>query len=247
MAAFNLPWFMGSMVAFDCETTGISITDDRIITIAAARLGFGFGDLRHWVIDPGVEIPVEASNIHGWTTARIREVGESAPGTLDDVAEILAGEMGSGVPAVGMNLAFDFSLLECELRRHNLPTLSERLDGRIGPVVDIAVLDKQVDRYRRGSRKLSNLAELYGVVLNDAHDAMADATASAEIARKIGFYSGEIGSMSVWDLHEAQVEWRAEQQTSLAGHFMSQGKEAEAKTVDGGWPLYHSVRTAVPS
>lgn len=59
------------------------------------------------------------------------------------------------------------------------------------PVIDIYVLDKALDRYRRGSRKLAVMAENYRVAMGDAgaHDAGADVIASLRIAWRIASWA----------------------------------------------------------
>lgn len=232
------PWFAQPMLAFDVETSGVSVTDDRIVTGALVWVGPDGARREQWVINPGIDIPKDAAAIHGWTTERVQKSGLPPSAVLETVAGFLADALRSGMPVVGMNLSFDLSMLECELERHGLLTLRDRLAAPIAPVVDVLVLDKQVDTYRKGGRKLTDLAAHYGVVLDDAHDAASDALASARIAYKIGKRFPEIGSMSLTDLHAAQIGWRREQQRSLADYFARQGKN---ETVDGGWPLLDEV------
>ncbi len=151
--------------------------------------------------------------------------------------------MRRGVAVCGMNHSYDFTILDRELRRHGLPTLPERLDGPIRPVIDVYVLDKQVSR-RPGSRKLVDMAAHYGVPLDNAHDAAADVLAACRIAYKIGVRYPQIGSMSLDELHDAQIAWRAQQQASLESYFKSQGKN---ESCDGRWPLIPHAQTAVSS
>ena len=53
------------------------------------------------------------------------------------------------------------------------------------PVIDPLVIDKAVDRYRKGKRTLEAAAAFYGVPLDDAHDAGADAIAAGRVAQAI--------------------------------------------------------------
>jgi DNA polymerase-3 subunit epsilon len=54
-----------------------------------------------------------------------------------------------------------------------LPPLQERQFELL--VVDPLVIDKWLDRYRKGSRKLEAICAHYGAVLDEAHDADFDA------------------------------------------------------------------------
>lgn len=229
------PWFASPMLGWDTETTGVNTEHDRIVTAALVEVGLGGAQPHHWVINPGIEVPEGAARIHGWTTERVRARGGEPAEALDVIADSLASAMRDGVPVVGMNLAFDFTIFDRELRRHGLPTLEGRLGVPIRPVIDVYVLDKHLS-YRRGSRKLIDMAAFYGVplALDAAHDAVADVLAAARIAYKIGRQNERVGSMSVDDLHDAQVLWRAEQQSSLQSYFRSQGRD---EVVDGAWPM----------
>jgi DNA polymerase-3 subunit epsilon len=230
----DTPWFAGPMLGFDCETTGVDPESDRIVTAALVKVGPDGAQPWQAVINPGIEIPEQAARIHGWTTERVREHGKQPGVVLEMVASALAAAMIEGTPAVGMNVSFDFTILDRELRRLGLPTLEQRLGGAIRPVVDVYVLDKQIS-WRKGSRKLVDTAAFYGVELgSDAHDATADTLAACRIAYKIGRSHERVGSMSLDELHDSQVRWRAEQQASLQEYFQRQGKN---ETCDGSWPM----------
>jgi DNA polymerase-3 subunit epsilon len=223
------------MLGLDFESTGVDTERDRIVTAALVEVGPGGAQPHHWVIDPGVDVPESAARIHGWTTERVRAQGGDPREILGVLAGTIAALMGDGVPVVGMNLAFDFTIFDRELRRYGLPTLEDRLGGPIRPVIDVYVLDKHLS-FRKGSRKLVDMAAFYGVPLapDAAHDAVADVLASARIAYKIGRQNERVGSMSIGELHDAQVGWRAEQQASLAEYFARQGKNERC---DGRWPM----------
>lgn len=190
------PWFASPMFGLDFETTGVDVEQDRIVTAALVEIGPDGAKPSHFVIDPGIEVPEAAAHIHGWTTDRVRAEGGKPVELLEVVAECLAQSMRAGVPTVGMNLSYDFTILDRELRRYGLVTLPERLGGPIRPVVDVYVLDKQIS-WRKGSRKLVDMAAHYGVELGDgAHDAVADTLAAARIAYKIGRGDERVGSMN---------------------------------------------------
>lgn len=223
------------MLGWDTETTGVDAERDRIVTAALVEVGPGGAQPHHWVINPGIEVPEGAARIHGWTTERVRAQGGEPAEILGVIAESLASAMRDGVPVVGMNLAYDFTIFDRELRRYGLRTLEDRLGGPIRPVIDVYVLDKHLS-FRKGSRKLVDMAGFYGVplALDAAHDAVADVLAAARIAYKIGRNNERVGAMSLDDLHAAQIVWRAEQQSSPQSYFRSQGRN---EVVDGSWPM----------
>lgn len=223
-------WWSGPLLAFDVESSGVNPATDRLVTIALveANASDGTSESDQWVIDTGIEIPDEAAAIHGWTTERVRAEGVPPETVLDDVAARLRAHMHKGLPVVAFNASFDFSFLNAELARLDLAPLDPR------PVVDPFIIDKHIDRYRRGKRTLTACADHYNVALDGAHDAAFDALCAARIAWRVGQIP-PIADMSLDDLHDAQVAWAAEQAASLAQYFESKGKDAS--DVDGSWPV----------
>jgi len=100
--------------------------------------------------------------------------------------------------------------------------------------VDPSVLDKRVDRYRRGKRTLGVTAAHYGVPHSEAHSAAGDAIATVGLARAIGAMYPEVGDLTPLDLHAAQVLWHAEDAASLEAYFRRKGRE---EAVERRWPL----------
>ncbi|GAA2112593.1 3'-5' exonuclease [Kitasatospora saccharophila] len=229
-----MSWGLGRIVAFDTESTGLDMEIDRIVT--AAVIGLGGGEdtaVLSWLADPGIEIPEAASAIHKVTTERARAEGRPAAEVVREIGEALADVVGKGLPVVAMNARFDFTLLDRELARHGLPSLAEQA-GREPLVVDPYVIDKAVDKYRKGSRKLIDMAAHYGVALgDDAHEAGADALAAARIAYKLAARY-PAARQPLEQLHAAQVEWAREQAISLQAYFR---KTDPTAVVEPQWPL----------
>lgn len=231
------PWHEVPMALYDSETTGVDPHSARIVTAAIVEAGRGIETrVSEWLLDPGVEIPEGASAIHGITTERARAHGIDAAGAVHEIAEHLLALSRRGLPVVGMNVVYDLTLLHAELVRHSSP-LADDLRS-IRPVVDVLVLDKRVDRYRKGKRTLVDLARHYGVPLSeiDAHGATADALAAGRVAWVIASQSPEVRGMSLDDLHAAQVEWKHEQASSLADYWRKQG-DPRADEVSTDWPV----------
>jgi DNA polymerase-3 subunit epsilon len=248
-------WFLGEMAPFDCESTGTDVETARIVSTTVAQIVPGSETLvSSHLIAVDVDIPEAATEVHGITTEYARENGKPAGEVLEAVAAQLAEAMANGIPVVGMNLQFDFTLLDRELRRNELAALDTRLGRPIGPVVDVFVIDKALDKYRKGGRKLVDMCATYGARITDAHDATADALAAARIAYKMGrrtsldigglrdLYGDRprqaphiaaaftmFGRMSLAELHEAQKGWYTEQASSLAAYFRREAHEVEFK------------------
>ncbi|OKJ06803.1 exonuclease domain-containing protein [Kitasatospora sp. CB01950] len=229
-----MSWGLGRIVAFDTESTGVDVESDRIVTAAVIGLGDGMpAAARTWLADPGIDIPEQASTIHGVTTARARAEGRPAAEVVKEIASKLAEFVAHRLPIVAMNARFDLTLLDRECARHGLPPLAE-LAGAEPLVVDPYVIDKAVDKYRKGSRKLIDMARHYGVALGgDAHEAGADALAAARIAYKqAARYPA--ARQPLEQLHAAQVIWAREQAVSLQAYLR---KSDPAAVVEPEWPL----------
>jgi len=233
------PWWLGPAVSFDLESTGVDVAQDRIVTVALLYLDGPSVRPERYLLDPGVEIPEAATAIHGISTQHAREHGEQPGPALSDTAAKLAQAMHSGTPVIGANISYDLSLLHFECLRHGIPTLSQRLDGAMRPVIDIRVLDLAVDKWRKGKRKLTDLCAHYEVTHHGAHDSAYDALAAAQVAAVIAERFPRVGSLTLDELHDAQVAWAHEQRTDLQAYFDRKRQDGEArKVVELGWPLY---------
>ncbi|KAB7850191.1 exonuclease domain-containing protein [Streptomyces mobaraensis] len=234
-----MSWSEGRMCGFDLETTGIDPETARIVTACVVQVGGGRSpQSRTWLSDvDGQPIPAEAAEVHGITTARARAEGTDLRQVVEEILGALSDAVLDGTPVVAMNARYDLTLLDREARRYGMAPLTERVGDRLC-VIDPFVIDKRIDRYRRGTRKLSDLCRHYRVPLDGAHSADADAVAAWRVAWRIGQVEPEIGAAPLPFLHEKQVEWAAEQAVSLAEYFArTPGKEHQAAGVRPEWPL----------
>lgn len=230
-----MSWHLGRLAAFDLETTGPIPTEARIVTAAVTLTGGDQLDEPHsWLVDPGIEIPEEAIAVHGVTNEIAREQGMPAAEAIAEILDLLGSQIALGVPIVAFNARFDMTVLDREARRHGLETLADRFGEDAICVIDPYVLDKQIDRYRRGKRTLSDVCAHYGIGLVDAHTADADAVAAAEIVRRLGETAAGLQGLDVVDLHRNQVSWAAEQAESLQDYFRRQGRN---ERVESAWPV----------
>jgi DNA polymerase-3 subunit epsilon len=215
-------WAGGPLLGFDTETTGVDVRADRIVTAALVLRGPGGTRQRTWLIDPGVEIPAVATAIHGITTDHARAEGVAPREALEEIATELAGALRAGTPVVAYNASFDLTLLDHELARWGLRSLTERLGRAPGPVLDPLVLDRALDRERPGARRLVDLCEHYRVeALARLHTAEVDVAATLEVLDCLVRAFPELPARSLDELHVWQGEchrgwasdltaWRAE-------------------------------------
>jgi DNA polymerase III subunit epsilon len=223
-------WFE-TLGVFDLETTGIDVETSRVVSANVGVIGADGSVLEStdWLADPGVEIPVQASAVHGITTARALAEGRPAHEVVGEIVAALADLFARGIAVTIYNAPYDLSLLNREARRHGIAPLTTP-----APVVDPLVIDKAVDKFRRGKRTLEVAAVNYGVSLFDAHTAGADAVAGGRVAQAIAArYPLEIPGDAM-ALHTLQVKWAAEQAASFQD-YMRRTKDPGFST-SGAWP-----------
>lgn len=229
------------LLCFDLETTGIDVYGDRIVQAFLGLMdssgNFYPGKTREWIINPGVPVPAEAAAVHGFSTERLQAEGlTDVAGALFQIGSFIDQLCVAGdIPLVIYNAPFDTTFLNAELLRHGIAPI----DFALVDVVDPLVIDKGIDKYRKGSRKLVDTAARYGVPvdLTKAHDAGYDCLLTGRVAtlllQRLSHYSRE-------RLRAAQIDWKAEQSASLQAYFRSpkaKDKQDPAAIVNGEWPV----------
>ena len=245
--------------AFDVETTGVNVETDRIVTASLVTLD-ATGTVESaetWLLNPGIDIPDEAANIHGITTARAQAEGTIASTGIALIVGALARALFTddgdplGEPLVVYNAPFDLTMLDREYRRHWQIGLEQTVDvtdtagvipaplwaaDRV-PILDPLVIDRHVDRYRPGRRTLETVCKLHGITLTDAHTSAADAAAAGMLAQAMLNTAALAGAHEhLPAFHTAQVGWARAQADSLADYYRGRGDAGRADTVDGSWP-----------
>ncbi|WPO88511.1 exonuclease domain-containing protein [Herbiconiux sp. KACC 21604] len=237
-----LPAWAERLVVFDLETTGIDVETSRVVTANVSRLDASgvVTRRRDWLADPGVEIPLQATAVHGVATARARAEGRPAAEVVGEIVEELRAALEDGYALVIYNAPYDLTLLAREAVRHGVAPL-------VGPfpVIDPLVIDKRVDRYRKGKRTLEVTASVYGVDLTDAHDAGADAIAAGRVAQALGLRHGADLALTAAELHTAQIAWHDAQCDSFEDYMRT--TRDPSFTARRGWPEVPApVPAAVP-
>ncbi len=226
------PGWSKRLAVFDLETTGLDLREARIVTACAVEIdedGQVVGRNKEWLANPGIDIPLAASNVHGITSEIAKANGRQAKDVVAELIETLNGFFSDGVPVVAYNAPYDFTILHFEALRHGLDPIVEPR-----PVIDPMVLDKFVDTYRPGKRTLKVAAEVYGINLEDAHNATADAVAAGRVAQAIARKYADRLPADVVELHNAQVEWSNSQDDSY--EKFRRGTVPDF-TVQRGWPV----------
>jgi DNA polymerase-3 subunit epsilon len=84
----NRPAWSKTLAVFDLETTGLDLQTSRIVTAAVAVLNANGEavEVHEWLVNPGIEIPEAAANVHGITTEMAQangvEPGQPSPRSL---------------------------------------------------------------------------------------------------------------------------------------------------------------------
>jgi DNA polymerase III subunit epsilon len=233
------PWWRQPILSVDTEATGVDTEKDRIVTWCAAGLmPTGQRDVLHELVNPGIPIPPAATEVHHITDEMVQATGNPPAESLWRFVDRIADAIKAGMPIVGMNLAYDFTLLDRECRRHGVPTVEEAAGMPLRPVVDCYVLDKVLvpRRSGKGARKLEALCRHWQVRHDGAHDALDDAIAAARVTYRM-MSRNPVGTMPVERLHDEQVRWRAQQATELQAYFRSpKGGSRTDAVVDPCWP-----------
>lgn len=231
-SASPVPEWATELTVFDLETTGVNTREARIVTACLARVDASGSVLAEtaWLADPGVEIPIQAQRVHGVSTEVARRDGRPAAEVVAEVNDAVLASLRQGIPVVAYNASYDFGVLRAECRRHGVPPI-----GDPSPVVDPLVIDKEVDRYRKGKRTLSAACEFYGVPLDDAHNASADAIAAGLVAIALARRYPDQLSMTAMELHLKQQDWARRQEDSFADYMRRSGRADF--TPRYGWPL----------
>ncbi|MET9291931.1 exonuclease domain-containing protein [Streptomyces sp. NPDC003077] len=237
-------WYDGPLASFDTETTGVDVERDRIVSAAliVQETPRAAPRVTRWLVNPGVDIPQAATDIHGLTPAHLARHGRWPAPVMEEIARALTEQALMGRPLTVMNAPFDLTLLDRELRRHRAASLAHYLGPHTLTVLDPLVLDKHCDRYRKGRRTLTDLCAEYGVELTGAHEAAADALAALQVVRALGHrFADRLGALSTAELHTRQAVWHAAQARGLQAWFARNGSE---ESVDPHWPVRPELSTA---
>ena len=150
-------------IVFDCETTGFG-KHDRIVEIAALTLDpktLEPTDEYDTLINP--ERDISNAGVHGITASMV----EAAP-TFPEVAATLARRL-HGAILIAHNLSFDARMLGQEFARFGV-----EFNAGAGFCT-----------FKVTREKLNAACSRYGITLNHQHRALADARATASLAREV--------------------------------------------------------------
>jgi DNA polymerase III epsilon subunit-like protein len=154
---------------FDCETTGTVPGVDEIVSFAVVRLrADGIETARlALLVRPSRPIPAEATAVHGISDCDVL----LAPSFAEVAGKLLA--LLDGAVFVAHNAAFDLAMV-----RHALP--GYRPAGVACTLDAFRMLEPLAENHT-----LESTCARHGILLSEAHDALADVLATASLLRVV--------------------------------------------------------------
>jgi len=187
------------LVGLDTETTGLDTRRDRVFEIGLVT--YRSGDVvENWgrLMDPLVELDQKVVETTGVTTEEVSGQPVFAE-VVDEIEKRISGQI-----LVGYNIIdFDLPMLATEF---------ERLGRQMPPfqVIDVLVFARQLAR--GGRHRLGDMAARFGVEMDTAHRATADADATVRLLYALAPSLPD----DVEKLLVLQSQWSAQQQSKRA-------------------------------
>lgn len=228
-------WADGRLLGFDLETTSSDPLTAQPVSYALSNFDNGESQSSASVlVRPTVPIHPGALAVHGITEEMVLAQGIPLETAVAQLKTAILEAGVNNVPLVGMNVRFDLTIVD--ILSHTLFGEGLAEQGWRGPVIDIAVIDRHYDKWRKGKRRLGDLCSLTGVDPGNAHDAAADAIASVRIAINFSVRYPEIGAMTSRELMEQQIQWRKEWYDDYSQYRVNKG-ESPMPEYERHWPL----------
>lgn len=171
-------------VVFDLETTGLSLSHDRVVSAAAYRVVDGritLGDVFSSLVNPGRDIPPSAVKIHGIMPSMV----DDAP-VFAEVFEKFLDYLGTDI-LVGYHVGFDLHFLNVYMQQaYGFPIQNLVLDAQA--MCRRVCFPPHLRSYAgrlRGHQDLDSVAKHFGIEIQERHTALGDALATAMIFQRI--------------------------------------------------------------
>lgn len=161
------------VVGFDLETTGISISQSKIVQYGVIGSDKNGEEIRiNSLVNPLISIPLNATKVHGITNNDVNKL----PGFrahIDKLTNLLNGSI-----VIGHNIKrYDWPILENEFLRCGKEIPKPKT------IIDTLEIARKLKLTK--PHKLEALCRNYGISLTNAHDAISDASATLLLLWKI--------------------------------------------------------------
>lgn len=203
---------------FDLETTGVSTKNDKIVSI------YLFNKKKKYeistVLNPEVEIPKGASDVHGITNDMVTEAY-----TLSDISDSIVDIFNKSDYICGYNISnFDIPML-----LNNLKSLNIDMDLSSKKIIDLYYIVKRVitdeEKEELGNLKLETVYNKLFDDSLDSHLATADTKACIDILEYMD------KSNISWEEHLMTINDVRGQKINDINHIIKFGKKHIGKTV----------------
>lgn len=173
-------WWKHRVALFDTETTGLPHEGARIVEVGVARFE-GMKCVARWgsLINPGIPIPAEVTEIHGITDADVAD----APRFIEVLPYLL--DVTRDAWPAAYNASFDRQMWEIEVNHMGIDAPPHPMFDAELRWLDPLTWVRKIDGTWAGN-KLTEACSRHGVPLNSAHRAQHDAEASGRLLYKIG-------------------------------------------------------------
>lgn len=187
------------LVVFDLETTGLNVAQSHIIEIGYIKLlpdGTKLSGL--WRINPGTPIPAESTAIHGITDKDVADCP-----TFKQLSKELVSVFADADLAGFNSDHFDIPMLVEECLRNDIPI----------DFSDVRCIDVQNIFHKMEPRTLGAALQFYcNEILEDAHSAMADTTATlkvleAQLLRYTDTLQPDVDAISAFSMRHKNVDF----------------------------------------
>lgn len=214
------------LTALDLESSGVDVFNDRVVTAFVGLWDTDEGKfVQHleFLVNPQIEIPQGAIDVHGVTNEMASkgmdpvEFLELFHYVLHDWAEY---------PICVYNAPFDLTLLNAELVRYGYTPF----DWNKRKIIDSLVLERHFNKYKKGKKRLMDVAEQRGITLDESrlHSADYDAEVTARVA---------VQQIAEWGLptNEEQAQFHADWAVDFQAYLRRVKNDPEL-VIDTAWP-----------
>ncbi|MGF7029693.1 DNA polymerase-3 subunit alpha (Gram-positive type) [Paenibacillus mucilaginosus] len=187
--ATEIPLADAEYIVFDIETTGLSVTSNKIIEIAGVRMKEGKEiDRFSTFVDPHERIPYNIQQLTNITDEMVR----GAP-TIEEVLPQFVEFIGDSV-LVAHNARFDIGFIQANCKRLGLPEVKN-------PVLDTLELARLLMPTLKNHR-LNTLADKFKVSLENHHRAIDDSIALGYVLFHLLKDAAEVGYTQLHQLND---------------------------------------------
>lgn len=216
---------------FDTETTGVDPAEHRVIEVGFAHFKWAHCTLRGSTFcNPWPELPEfveEFVDPEIWDITNIKSSDIQKAKSFDAAVGLIDSMTKDAAFLVAYNAPFDAAMLKAEFGRLGQPHLADIFDE--GRVVDPLVWVRERDKYvkGKGKYKLTNTCARYGIVVENAHRADADAYFTGKLFLKL-WLDKVIPDMSLDELLQKQTSLRKKQDDEFQAYLERKRRKENA-------------------